>query len=490
MPMNHIPMNNIQAEFSRLIENSSTKDSKRLRKLLFDAFTQGMKAVMPEQIIENSVHVNGTQLTISNNLSSQHVQYNLLEFSKVLIIGGGKATAGLTGAVIKKIGEIVKCYGSINVPKGQESQWGDSINFTSTSGIESKIAVVYASHPIPDNNGIKGTQKIIELVSQASRDTLVLVIISGGGSALMPLPKSPITLSALQALNDVLLKCGASIVEINAIRKHVSDFKGGQLAEVIYPRTGLSLILSDVRGDPIDSIASGPTSYDSSTYAKAWEIIEKYRIVHIVPESIRVILRKGVNGMLKETPKQDHPVFIKMTNFIIGSAATAVSEIKNTIQRAVKEITIFPLPELFGIASSVGKKLAADFVSKEFNGRKGLFITSGETTVSVKEEGIGGRNQEMLLAMLQELNSHSKLNMKYAILSIAFDGIEGNSPAAGAIIDSDSLVKVKEKKLNVEKYLSENDSYTFFKEMGDAVEIGQTGTNVNDILCILVEPTK
>jgi glycerate 2-kinase len=487
-----IQMKNIQTEFSRLIENSSSEHSKHLRTLIFDAFSKGIQAVMPEQLINNSVHLNATQLTISNSPSGQHIQYNLLEYSKLLIIGGGKATAGLVSAFVKKVGSIIECYGSINIPKGQESQWGNSIEFISDSGIASKIDIVYASHPIPDNNGLKGTKKIIELVSHATPTTFVLVVISGGGSALMPLPKSPITISSLQILNDVLLKSGANIVEINSIRKHISDIKGGQLAKFIHPRTALSLILSDVKGDPLDSIASGPTAHDTSTFANAWDVIEKYRIVHIVPESIRVVLRKGVNGLLQETPKQDHPVFSKMTNFVIGSATTVVSEIKEFLRKNnTSEIRTITPPELNGEAKNVGEKLAKLILTIEpeyLPSSQGFLTASGECTVTVNGNGKGGRNQEMLLSMVNELKSKPKLNVQFALVSMAFDGIEGNSPAAGAVIDTDTMKKAISQKLDGSKFLSENDSYSYFKILGDAIEIGQSGTNVNDVYCLIIAP--
>ncbi len=487
------PMKNFQSEFSRLIDNSTSEKFKQLRTILFNGFSKGLQAVMPEQLIENSVHVNGTHLTISNSQSTQHLKYDLFDFSKILIIGGGKATAGLVNALLKKIGPIIECYGSINIPKGQETRWGKSIDFISDSGITSKIDIVYASHPIPDKIGIKGTKRIMELVSKASKDTFVLVVISGGGSALMPLPKRPITISSLQTLNEVLLKSGADIVEINSIRKHVSDFKGGQLAQAIYPRTALSLILSDVKGDPIDSIASGPTTFDTSTFAKAWDVIEKYRIVHIVPESIRVVLRKGVNGLLQETPKQDNPIFAKMSNFIIGSASTAVSEMKEFFRREkIPELRNITALDLKGEAKNVGTKLAHLIQSLKpgfLNSSQAFLIGSGETTVTIKGEGIGGRNQEMLLGFLQELKLNGAPSLNFAVVSMAFDGIEGNSPAAGAIVDSNTINKIAESELDIEKFLSDNDSYSLFNYIGDAIEINQTGTNVNDIYCLILDST-
>ncbi|MBN2157607.1 MAG: DUF4147 domain-containing protein [Candidatus Lokiarchaeota archaeon] len=489
-----IQMKNIQVEFDRLKKNGKSAKSMQMREDLLKAFIQGLQAVMPDRLIENSVFVNGTELKISSRLTTQSIRYDLLRYSKILIIGGGKATAGLVKAVLTKVGNILPCYGSINIPKGQEELWGEHIVYTSDSGIHSKIDIVYASHPIPDEDGIKGTKRIMKLASSADLDTLVLVIISGGGSALMPLPKKPITIAALKSLNSIMLESGANIIEINAVRKHISDFKGGQLARIIHPRTAVSLILSDVRGDPIDSIASGPTTYDTSTYNISWQIIEKYRIVHMVPESVRVVLRKGVNGLLSETPKQNNPIFSKITNLVIGSATTAVNEIRNFIEnQGYNESRALLSPELFGEAKAMGKKLAelilSDRFSQEQIKRKLYFLNSGECTVTVKGEGKGGRNQEMLLALLEELNGTAIPNFNIAVLSMAFDGIEGNSPSAGAIIDTDTLKEVKNNDLEISKYLSENDSYSFFKQLEDAIEIGQTGTNVNDIYGILIDLT-
>ncbi len=480
-------MKNIQSEFSRLVEKGD-KHSQQLRKVLLSAFERGLQTVMPDKLIESSIHVNGTQLQISSRLSSQKVQYDLMEFSTVLIIGGGKATAGLVNALIQKIGSVLPCYGSINVPKEQEEQWGNSLSFNSPSGIQSNVDIVYASHPIPDENGIKGTKKIIELVSQSSADTLVMVVISGGGSALMSLPKRPITISSLRALNETLLNCGANIQEINSIRKHISDFKGGQLATHIFPRTAVSLIVSDVRGDNLDAIASGPTTHDTSTFASAWQIIEKYRIVHVVPESIRVVLRKGVNGLLAENPKQNHRIFNKITNMIIGSASMAVSEMKNVLEGEGFLESRQSSPEMVGEAQDLGKRLASIITSSDSKQiGKIFYMNSGECTVSIKGEGIGGRNQEILLALVQDLLNNPNKSINYSIVSLAFDGIEGNSQAAGALVDRTTIKTVKKLSLDPTEYLSQNNSYAFFKELEDVIEIGQTGTNVNDIYCLLID---
>jgi glycerate-2-kinase len=322
-------------------------------------------------------------------------------------------------------------------------------------------------------------------VEQAEVEDLVLCLISGGGSSLMPLPREGITLEDKQALTGALLKSGAPINEINTVRKHLSTFKGGWLAKKASPATVVSIILSDVVGDPLDSIASGPTAPDPSTFADAQKILQKYHLWETAPALVQKLLTEGVEGKLEETPKPADPTFTHVHNIIIGNYQTASKACAEYLKAAGLKTIHFDDP-LEGEARQMGKALArcaSKASAYDFSLPKPIgIVAGGETTVTVTGNGVGGRNQELALAAAMFLEDADAC----VIASVSTDGIDGPTEAAGAIVDSYTLKRASALGLDAEKYLNNNDSNPLFAKLGDLVLTGATGTNVNDITVIVV----
>lgn len=302
----------------------------------------------------------------------------------------------------------------------------------------------------------------------------------------MPLPAEGITLEDKKLATSLLLKCGATINEMNALRKHISAIKGGQLAKAAYPATIVSLILSDVVGSPLDTIASGPTAPDSTTFSDAWEVLEKYGLVNEMPPAIVERLRKGVKGEIPETPKPGDPVFERVQNVIIADNYIAATAALNEAQRQGLN-TLLLTTFLEGEAREIGKAIAA--LGKEVATRgipippPACLILGGETTVTVRGRGKGGRNQELALAAAIALEGWEKVT----VVTLATDGTDGPTDAAGAIVDGTTVRRALEKGLSPLAYLQDNDSYTFFKALGDLLVTGPTNTNVNDLVFVFVE---
>jgi glycerate-2-kinase len=352
------------------------------------------------------------------------------------------------------------------------------------------VEVVFASHPIPDESSLRGVEKMFTCIEEAPEDALVIVLISGGGSALMEKPVESVSLEDIQATTKVLLECGASIDEINTIRKHLSAFKGGRLAEHIHPRRVITLLISDVINDRLDTIASGPTVPDATTFHDCQEILRRYKIAKKLPRAVGEHIDSGSADEIPDTPKADNPVFGRVTHHIIGNAAMALNTARKMLSS--RRFRVHALEEpMQGEAAEYGARLFHMISEYETNSSSRVaFLNSGELTVTIRGGGTGGRNQEMLLGFLAEWEANREEivfdDRRFLVFAGAFDGIEGNSPAMGACVDSSTLAKVDYLKMDIKKALKGNDSYSFFKELGQVVETGQTGTNVNDMLMVLI----
>jgi glycerate-2-kinase len=397
--------------------------------------------------------------------------FNVQNFKRIFVIGGGKAGA----AMAQTLEEILDGHitaGLVNVPYGTKEK-------------THIVKLHEASHPVPDNAGILGTRSMMTIAEQAKEDDLVICLISGGGSSLMPLPREGITLEEKQKLTNALLKSGATINEINIVRKHLSVFKGGWLAKKAYPAKVLNIILSDVIGDPLDSIASGPTVPDSSTFNDARKILEKYDLWLSVSGSVHEIFTNGSGGLLEETPKKGDPVFGKVQSFIIGNNRTAIQATLESLK--TEGLNTLLLPDfLEGEAKQIGKALAK-FANGVFSSGEPLpkplgVVSGGEATVTVTGKGLGGRNQEAALSAALNLNESGDC----VIAFLSTDGIDGPTNAAGAIVDGCTVSRAIALALNPQKSLEENDSHSFFSTLGDLIITGATGTNVNDISVIIV----
>ena len=447
----------------KLIENAETSDIRRGRNLALQCLEQAVNAVEPKRLIKAKIKVKNDQLQVEG------YTFDLGKFKHIYVVGGGKAGGKMAQAIEEILGKRVTA-GIVNIPYG-------------TSKKTNVIELNEASHPVPDEAGVAGTFRIMALAEQAKEDDLVICLISGGGSSLMPLPHESISLKDKQALTNALLKSGAAITEINAVRKHLSAFKGGWLAKKAYPATLLNLVLSDVMGDPLDSIASGPTVPDTSTFSDARKILEKYDLWLKMPVSIRKILSEGERGLLQETPKPNDFVFEKVHNFVIGNNRTA-SQAAIDFLGSKGLNTLLLADMLAGEAKEVGKALAKlaneGFVCTSTSRSLGI-VAGGETTVTVRGKGVGGRNQELALSAALNL----KESEECVIASFSTDGIDGPTDAAGAIIDGFTLKRARQLGLDPEKYIANNDSYSFFSKLGDLIYTGATGTNVNDLSVIV-----
>lgn len=423
----------------------------------------GLKTVDPRSAISN--HVKRVKESIEINGD----RFSLPLTGRIFVIGAGKAGQPMAGAVSEILNKKIE-NGLVIVKDGYHDL---------SSPIEN-IEIVEAGHPIPDNRGAQATKRIIEFLNHTRKDDLVICLISGGGSALMVSPVEGISLAELQDLTAELLASGATINEINTLRKHLDQVKGGQIARYAAPARLISLILSDVVGDPLDVIASGPTVPDTTTYDEAINILTKYQIENRISRKIIKHLESGKEGDIPETPKANDLIFKNVTNFVIGSNLVAG---QGALKQAQKEgfHTMLLTNYLQGEAKEVAKVLAAILRQMASNNpplaRPACIILGGETTVTLQGNGQGGRNQEIALASIYDLAGINDI----ALITLATDGGDGSTDAAGAVVTGETFQRAQEAGLDPQIYLKNNDSYNFFKSLNDLVITGPTLTNVNDL---------
>jgi glycerate 2-kinase len=396
------------------------------------------------------------------------------KIGKIFIVGVGKAAVPMANALMDAAGDLIAR--GILITK-----YGHAGNKKFPQNIE----VYEAGHPVPDGNGCEATRKVLNVLREADNSTLVVFLISGGGSALLTCPSDGITLKEKQTVTDILLKAGANIQELNTIRKHISKVKGGRLAEAAYPASCLSLILSDVIGDAPDAIASGPASPDPTTYAQALIIVDKYDLMDKLPISVMCRLAEGLRGDIPETPKPGDAVFRRSENIIVGSNMLALDAAKKAAEAAGYR-TVVLSTGLCGEACAAAGYLAEKAMEYKQNmrpGEKVCLISGGETTVTVNGCGKGGRNTETALAFGIEIRGENGI----VFLSAGTDGQDGPTDAAGAIVDCNMVPDAVKQGLDPLDYLGRNDSYTFFSRTGGLIISGPTGTNVMDIQIVLIE---
>jgi hydroxypyruvate reductase len=348
-----------------------------------------------------------------------------------------------------------------------------------------KIHVTEAGHPVPDEAGLEGASQIVRFLERVGGKDLVFFLISGGGSALLPYPFEGLTLEDKQLVTKVLLDAGANIHEINTLRKHLSRVKGGRLAKIAHPATLISLILSDVIGDDLDSIASGPTVPDRSTFQDCWDIMDKYQIIDEFPSSVSEFLTRGIRGDIDETPKPGDPVFERTLNLIIGSNIQAVKAAA-TKASGLGYNTLILSTFVEGETRDVARVHAA--IAREIRNSgnpiesPACVISGGETTVTMRGKGKGGRNQEFILAGALDIEGLEDV----VLLSAGTDGTDGPTDAAGAIADGLTVTRARKINLDPVASLRDNDSYHFFQALDDLIITGPTFTNVMDLRIILV----
>jgi glycerate 2-kinase len=450
----------------QILDNAPSETIRSLRRDALGLLRNAVEAVDPKKAVMRSLELRGSRLSLND------MELDLDGFSSVFVVGGGKACGAMAEAIEGLLGDRIS-GGAVNVLKGTEG-----------SRRLRRIGLNGASHPIPDVEGFRATGMILSLVDEAGEDDLVVVLLSGGGSALITYPAEGVGLAELQELTEKLMRSGATINELNAVRKHLSAVKGGQLAARAYPATVVSLILSDVVDDPLDTIASGPTAPDSSTFQDAVEVLHRYGLWDIADDSIRYRLEAGVRGEIGETPKPGNELFRRVFNVIVGSNLTAA---KAAVERstALGYNALLLSTRVEGEARHVGTVYAG--IAREIAAsghpvpRPAAVVIGGETTVTVQGSGRGGRNQELVLKAAMRIEG-----LDAVVASLATDGIDGPTEAAGAIADGWTIRRAQSIGLVPLEFLRNNNSYGFFNRLGDTILTGPTGTNVNDLAVILV----
>ncbi len=422
-------------------------------------------AAQPARIIKRHLSLKSEVLTAGG------LKFPLKNYHRIFVIGGGKASGYMGVEIERMLGKRITS-GLVIIPDYLKPQpRGQQIKYHP------------ATHPVPTRKGMQGVLSTLELVRNVSRSDLVIVLLSGGGSALMPLPAQGISLRDEADITSLLLKSGASIQEINAVRKHLSQIKGGRLAEKLYPATVLSLIISDVVGDKPDAIASGPTAPDPTTYQDAKDILVKYDLWSRIPRSTRKVIDDGVSGSTPDTPKEDNRVFRYVHNLIIGTNRESCLAAARASRRTGYR-TIILSTRISGEAREVGRILGLIAAGIRENGLPleppAALVAGGETTVTVRGKGKGGRNQELSLAAATKISGSNGV----VVGSLATDGIDGQTEAAGALVDGTTVTRGRELGMEPEEYLNSNDSYGYFRKLDALITTGPTGTNVNDIMIL------
>ena len=436
----------------QIINNGQTPELKKIREDILDVINSALDAVDSYNAVKSKFE--GKKIVIKQET------IDISYFKNIYLIGFGKASVGMAQAVCD----------STDVTKGA------IITNDSDNKVQCRsVLTLMGNHPIPSKKDIDNTKTILDIVKKCKENDLLIVLISGGGSSLLCKPR--VSLNDFQKTTDLLLKSGADIKEINTIRKHISLVKGGQLA-TLARCTIISFIISDIIGDPIEFIASGATHPDSTTYLNAKNILKKYELLSKIPFSVKKIIEDGIQKIISETPKKNDPVFKKVFNYIVSNNEIACIAAKQKGEELGYK-TMLLTTSLDGEAKNIGKYLvnkATNYITDE----KMLFISGGETTVTIKGSGKGGRNQEMVLGSIKEL-----ADKDVVFSSFATDGVDGMCDAAGAIADAYTLKRANKKNLDHHKFLEENNSYEFFNNLDDLIITGPIGTNVMDIQILI-----
>ena len=436
-----------------------------MRPALDKVLQAALAAVEPGQAVRRFVSRDDDRLIVGDRA------YRLADFRRVVVIGAGKASAPMAAAVEEVVGDRLPIEGSVTVRYGN-------------SAPTRHVRIREGGHPVPDSACAEGTQAIVELMEDIDERDLVVCVISGGGSALLTLPDDDLSLDDLQRTTDALLRSGATINEFNVVRKHLDAVKGGGLARLAAPARLVTLMLSDVVGNPLDAIASGPTVADTSTWSDAAAVFDRYDLWDRVPASVARRLRAGVAGDLPDTPKPGDPLFERTQAVIVGSNLLACQAAASAASDAGFS-TLVLTTYVEGEAREVSRVLAGLLREVDASGhplqRPCCLIAGGETTVTIRGGGRGGRNQELALSAAFSLQGTRDV----LLASVGTDGSDGPTDAAGAFVDGTTLDRARALGLDAARYLADNDSYTFFDRLGDLIRTGPTNTNVNDLYVLL-----
>ena len=426
-----------------------------------------IQAVEPASAVRT--HLKCTERT----LSAGGKRYDLQKIKRIFLIGAGKAGAPMARAAVEVLGPHL--YEGIMILKHGCGPYDGQF--------PENLRILEARHPIPDRRGLSGTHAILNLLRATTPEDLVICLLSGGASALMTLPAPGITLTDIQRMTDLLLRSGATIHEINTLRKHLDNVKGGGLARAAAPAQVLSLILSDVVGDQLDVIASGPTAVDESTYFQAMQIVKRYELEDRLAPSILNYLKRGINGEIAETLKPVEAAQLRIENIIIGSNRLAIQAALDTASKMGFNTQVLTTT-MQGEARQAGQILSGILRDVDAGlysiSRPACIIAGGETTVTVTGTGFGGRNLELALAAVSGLKDLKNV----LLITLATDGGDGPTDAAGAVVSGGTMAQALALGLSPAEYLIHNNSYPFFEAIGDLIKPGQTQTNTNDLVFI------
>jgi glycerate 2-kinase len=435
-----------------------------IRPLLSKLIVRGLDAVDARTAVGHAISRNGKELIIGRR------RYDLRRYERIVVVGAGKATASMARAVEQRLGPrlqggfVVVKYGHV-VPTR-------------------RIVVAEAGHPVPDRSGQRAAARLCAMAAELGRRDLLIVLLSGGASSLLPAPVAGVTLADKQRTTQQLLRCGASIREINTVRKHLSRIKGGRLAELT-EATVVTVILSDVLGDDLSAIASGPTVPDPTTYQDAVAIAKRHRIWRVLPLRVRQHLDRGCQGLASETPKPGSSLFHRVHHHIVGNNAAAVAAVISAAREAGLR-TLVHTPALTGVARDEGQRFGALARNIVRDGkplqRPCCVVAGGETTVTVTGKGTGGRAQEFAAAAALEIAGLAKV----WVVAIGTDGTDGPTDAAGAVIDGNTVARAQRLSVDLKGALKRHNTYPALKRLHQLIITGPTGTNVNDLYLLLV----
>jgi len=456
--------------------------AERLREDALACLHEAIAAVEPERLVRRWLEGHGEALTGARS---------------VHLVAFGKAAAGMARGAAGVLGERLR-GGVVIVPANDPAA-----ERPADPGLPDSLRVVHGGHPIPTEQGVAGARAILDLAHGLDEDALLLTLISGGGSALLTLPPDDVSLDAVRATTEALLHAGADIRQLNTVRKHLDRLKGGRLARAAHPARTLALVLSDVVGDPLDTIASGPVSPDPTTYGDALRVLDDLGLAATVPTTAREHLERGQDGRIDESPKPGDPLFDRVQAHVVGSNRLATGAAREEAERRGYE-TLVLSTMITGEAREIGRALAGVGAEIVRSGTPleppACVIAGGETTVRVTGGGQGGRNQEVALGAalaLDELlgpvarseaieGGESDATDPILLASIGTDGIDGPTDAAGALATTGTVRRAGEIGLDARRALAENDAYPFFDRLGDLIRTGPTGTNVMDVALLLV----
>jgi len=442
-------------------------------------FGAALREVAADRLVRRSIRRQGEKLNIQGRA------FDLSSYERVFLIAIGKAAPFMADSLARILGNrltegIAVCMGGNRVSA-------------------EKIICLPAAHPLPDERSVRAAKRIISLAQKASPNDLVFVLISGGASAQVCLPRRPMTLASKRWVTDALLRAGADIVELNTVRKHLSEVKGGRLAAAAYPAAVVNLVVSDVLGNDLESIASGPTHWDSTTFADARCVLKKYSLWTKAPGSIRKVIEAGLAGRISETLKKGNPIFREVTTYVIGDNGTALMAAAARAKALGFRPVILCADDSGEAREAAGKYASAAAKLVRSGKNKGAplcLLAGGELTVTVKGKGRGGRNTEFVLASLLDFMKKPSFlpttadphAPDFLVASLGTDGRDGPTDAAGAWANAATSLRAAERGLSASEYLEGNDSYSFFRKVGGLIVTGPTRTNVMDLRLILLGP--